>query len=112
MSRKVYVTVRLHFDVNKPKNVKLDDVLGDMEWEFVSTTEGADIEVGDLNCEESDSDVSDCHVHVEVYLIINVDEGIDIEEVLKEMDYGFDPNTEGVIFEKEEIIDWEITDSK
>lgn len=51
-------------------------------------------------------------VDVRVKLTINADEGIDISEVLAEMDYDFTSNTDGADVQDTEIDDWEIVDSK
>jgi hypothetical protein len=53
-------------------------------------------------------------VKVEVNLVINADEGVDIDDVLAEMDYDFHvcKETDGAEIIDSEITDWEITDSK
>ena len=53
------------------------------------------------------------YVDVNVRLIINVDEGQDVEEVLENMDYDFmaSPRSNADIVDTE-IKEWEITDSK
>lgn len=52
------------------------------------------------------------YVEVTTRLIINADEGVDIEYVLDEMDYEFTSATEGADIVDTEIQDWNITDSK
>lgn len=52
------------------------------------------------------------YVSVTARLIIRVDEGVDITEVLSEMDYDFTSQTDGANIEDTEIQDWEVTDSK
>lgn len=51
-------------------------------------------------------------VEVKVKLIINLDEGIEVSEVINELDYDFTSNTDGVAIEDTEILDHETTDSK
>lgn len=51
-------------------------------------------------------------VEVKVKLIINLDEGIEVSEVINELDYDFTSNTDGVAIEDTEILDHEVTDSK
>ena len=52
------------------------------------------------------------YIDVKVKLIIYADEGIDIDEVIQEMDYNFTSDTEGADIDYTEIMDYEITDSK
>jgi len=52
------------------------------------------------------------YVTVTTRLIIRADEGVDIDEVIQEMDYDFTSQTEGAEIEDTEITDHEITDSK
>jgi len=52
------------------------------------------------------------YVDVKVRLIIRANKGIDINEVLEEMDYDFISNTDNAEIEDTEIKDWDITDSK
>lgn len=52
------------------------------------------------------------YVDVKVKLILNMDDGIEVSEVMDEMDYQFLPGTEGVEIEDTEIKDYEVTDSK
>jgi hypothetical protein len=52
------------------------------------------------------------YVEVKVKLILNMDDGIEVSEVMDEMDYNFAPNTTGVDIEDTEIKDYEVTDSK
>ena len=52
------------------------------------------------------------YVTVKTQLIIRADDGVDIDEVLSEMDYDFTSNTDGADIEDTEVKDWDITDSK
>ena len=52
------------------------------------------------------------YVTVTVKLLINADEGVDINEFLNEMDYSFKSATEGADIVDSSIEDTEITDSK
>lgn len=52
------------------------------------------------------------YVNVMTRLIIRANDGVDIEEVLSDMDYDFTSQTEGADIEDTEIKEWEITDSK
>ena len=53
---------------------------------------------------------------VYIRLVISVqatlDEGVQVSELLDEMDYSFKSNTPGATIEDEEILDYEITYSK
>ncbi len=51
-------------------------------------------------------------VEVKVKLTINMDEGIEVSEVINELDYDFTSNTDGADVEDTEITDHEVTDSK
>ena len=51
-------------------------------------------------------------VEVFVRLVINADEGVDIQNILDEMYYNFSTDTRGAEIEDTEIIDTNITDSK
>jgi hypothetical protein len=44
MSRKVYVEVTTRLIINADDNVDIDEVIQEMEYDFISQTEGADIE--------------------------------------------------------------------
>ena len=52
------------------------------------------------------------YVTVETRIIMQMDEGIEVGDVISEMDYDFTPQTEGVDFVDTEIRDFEVTDSK
>lgn len=52
------------------------------------------------------------YVIVETRLIIHANEGVDIEEVLSNMDYNFVSVSEGADIIDTEIREWDITDSK
>ena len=52
------------------------------------------------------------YVNVTTRIIMEMDEGIEVSEVISEMDYDFTPMTEGVEFLDTEIREHEVTDSK
>lgn len=52
------------------------------------------------------------YVEVKTRLIIEADEGVNISEVISEMDYDFLSNTSGASIIDTEIRDHEVTDSK
>jgi len=52
------------------------------------------------------------YVTVTTRLIIHADEGVDMEEVLSDMDYNFASTTTGADIVDTEIQTWDITDSK
>jgi|WetSurMetagenome_2_1015567.scaffolds.fasta_scaffold30780_7 hypothetical protein len=52
------------------------------------------------------------YVNVVTRLIIDVDEGIDVYDVLNEMHYAFEAYTPGAEIHDEELVDYEVTDSK
>ena len=52
------------------------------------------------------------YVTVTCRLIINMDYGIDTKDVIDEMEYGFASQTDGADIIDEEILDFEVTDSK
>lgn len=52
------------------------------------------------------------YVIVKTRIIMQMDEGIEIDEVINEMDYDYFSNTEGVDFVDTEIRDFEVKDSK
>ena len=52
------------------------------------------------------------YVDVETRLIINMDEGIEVADVLQEMQYDFISSTIGASIEESEITDWHIRDSE
>ncbi len=51
-------------------------------------------------------------MEVKVKLTINMDEGIEVSEVINELDYDFTSNTDGAVIGNTEILDHETTDSK
>lgn len=51
-------------------------------------------------------------VEVKVKLTINMDEGIEVSDVINELDYDFTSSTDGADVEDTEILDHEVTDSK
>ena len=52
------------------------------------------------------------YVEVKTRLIIRMDEGIGVNEVLENMDYNFISQNDEADIEDTEIRDWEVTDSK
>jgi len=52
------------------------------------------------------------YVDVKVRLIINMDGGTLVSDVMEEAEYGFISQTDGAEIEEMEIRDWDITDSK
>lgn len=52
------------------------------------------------------------YVNVTTRLVINADEGVDISEVIQEMECDFVSNSKGANVENIEIVGHEITDSK
>ncbi len=52
------------------------------------------------------------YVEVTTRVIIRADEGVDVSEVLSEMDYSFTSSTEGADIEDSEITNWKVQDSK
>lgn len=52
-------------------------------------------------------------VHVTVKLCIRMDEGVEVSNVIDEMDYNFTANNEGAAtIEETEILEHEVTDSQ
>jgi hypothetical protein len=52
------------------------------------------------------------YVEVKVKLIINMDDGVEVQEVVNELDYSFNSQTDGATIEDTEILDHEVKDSK
>ena len=52
------------------------------------------------------------YINVKTRLILSVDEGVDVGEVLENMDYSFTTEETRADILDTEIKDWEITDSK
>jgi len=52
------------------------------------------------------------YVEVTTRLIISMDEDVEVSEVISEMDYNFDSQTDGADIVDTEIRDFEVTDSK
>jgi hypothetical protein len=52
------------------------------------------------------------YVEVKVRLIIRADEGVEVSEIIQEMDYNFVDKTGKADIEDMEIRDFEVTDSK
>ncbi len=51
-------------------------------------------------------------VKVEVKLTMKVDEGVEVSEIIDEMDYNFSDTTTQATIEDTEILDFEIMDSR
>ena len=51
-------------------------------------------------------------VKVQVNMILDMEEGVDVEDVLCDMDYSFHSQTENADIVDIEIEDWDIFDSK
>lgn len=51
-------------------------------------------------------------VEVRVKLVIRADEGVEVDELMSEMDYNFTDQTGKATVEDTEILEHEITDSK
>jgi len=52
------------------------------------------------------------YVDVSVRLVINIDEGVDIGDVINEMEYSFSDTTTNADIVDTEITGFEVTDSK
>lgn len=52
------------------------------------------------------------YVNVKVRLILDVDEGVDVSEVISEMDYAFVPDLSQATLVSSEIMDHEVVDVK
>ena len=52
------------------------------------------------------------YVNLTVRLILNVDDGVEISDVIDELDYDFSDNTGSADIVDTEIVDHEVTDSK
>jgi hypothetical protein len=52
------------------------------------------------------------YVEVKVQLIIDMDEGVEVSEVINEMVYNFDSETENADIVDNEILGYEVIDSK
>ena len=56
MARKIYVTVTTQLIINADDDQNISDVLSEMDYDFTSNTDGADIEDAEiLNWEVTDS---------------------------------------------------------
>lgn len=51
-------------------------------------------------------------VEVKVKLTINMDDGVEVSEVINEMEYDFTSTIDGADIEDTEIIDHDVTDSR
>ena len=52
------------------------------------------------------------YVDIKSRIIVNMDDGVDLNDVISEMNYNFVSGTEGADIEDSEIVDYEVTDSK
>lgn len=52
------------------------------------------------------------YVEVKTRLIIDIEEGVEIDEVMNEIDYSYDSMTDEADIVDAEMIDYEVTDSK
>ena len=52
------------------------------------------------------------YIDVKVRLIIEMDEGIEVNEVMQELDYDFTSKTDGATVIDTEFDEFEVTDSK
>ena len=52
------------------------------------------------------------YVEVKVKLVLEMEEGVEVGEVIDEMDYDFTSNTTNADIVDTEILDHEVTDSK
>lgn len=52
------------------------------------------------------------YIDAKVRLIVNADEGVDLQEVMSEMDYRFTSTTDGASVCDTEILDFSVVDSK
>ena len=52
------------------------------------------------------------YVDVKVRLVINMDEGMEVSDVIDDIDYGFISQTDGATVEDESIEHFEVVDSK
>jgi len=52
------------------------------------------------------------YVKIEANLIINMDDGVELDDVISEMIYNFISQTEGASIDDTEITDYNVTDSK
>jgi hypothetical protein len=51
-------------------------------------------------------------IEVKARLIVPADDGVDMGEVMSEMDYNFKSQTDGADIEDMEIVDFDVVDSK
>lgn len=52
------------------------------------------------------------YVEVKSRIIISMDDGVEVDDVISEMDYDFISQTDGADIVETEIRDYEVTDSK
>ena len=52
------------------------------------------------------------NVKLEVSLTLKVDEGVEIHEIINQMDYNFEDTTTQATIEDSEIVDFEVTNSR
>jgi hypothetical protein len=51
-------------------------------------------------------------LELKIKLVMNIDEGVEVSEIIDELDYHFCDTTTKATIEDTEILDYEITDSK
>jgi hypothetical protein len=51
-------------------------------------------------------------VELKVKLVLNVDEGVDVSDVINELNYNFEPGNTNTTVKDQEIVDFDILDSK
>jgi len=52
------------------------------------------------------------HVKVTVDLLLKMEEGVEVQEVIDEMEYSFESQTKNADIEDTEILEHEVTDSR
>jgi hypothetical protein len=51
-------------------------------------------------------------IEVKVKLMVNMDEGVEVSDIMDEMDYNFSDTTTKADIEDTEILDWTVKNSK
>jgi hypothetical protein len=52
------------------------------------------------------------YTSIVVKVVMTLEEGVEVADVIDEMDYQFNISEEQGLIEDTEIVDWEVTDSK
>lgn len=110
--RKVYVDLKFYLVLNANKDVDISDVVDELEYELIDTTGKATIEDTEIKDYEVIDSNEKVHLNLVIHMVINVDEGVEISEIVDELEYELIDTTGESIIEKTELIDYEITDSK